>query len=591
MHTKPVPLRTILLAIVAISKPLLAQDSDSDWIARSNKLTQPALMLLANFQPEMAGRLGIDGFDENIRDLSPNLFQRRRDQMQTLVGQLAQQFENESHPKIKQDLRITLQALNDQLTGDELNHRLMLPYYDVASIAFQGIRALLDDNVDPSRYPAALVRLKKYAGLDGSLSLIDMAKARMMERFNAPGLVGPYARQLKQDMANSAHMLQGIAGLMQKYEISDWEPAHSALAKQVKEFNAWVKEELLPRARENHLLPAEIYADNLKQFGVYADPEILMELARFGFAEIRSEMNAIAKRIAAERGWQADSFKDVVGELKREQLARDEILSVYEDRLAKVEDIIRRENIVTLPKRKARIRFASLAESAQVPAPSMKPPRLIGNTGQYGEFLIPLRNPNAESEERMDDFLHDAITWSLTAHEARPGHEMQFSALVEGGVSIPRVVFAVNSANVEGWGMYSEAIMKEHFPLEGQFFTLYARLARASRAFLDPMLNLGEIEPQEAKRFLIRELLLSEPMATQEIDRYTFRAPGQATSYYYGLMKLESLRTQTEIALGDQFDQRQFHDFILAQGPLPFDLLGDAVTGEFIPALQTFEKK
>jgi uncharacterized protein (DUF885 family) len=217
----------------------------------------------------------------------------------------------------------------------------------------------------------------------------------------------------------------------------------------------------------------------------------------------------------------------------------------------------------------------------------MRPPRLIGNTGQYGEFLIPLRNPNAESSEKMDDFLHDAITWSLTAHEARPGHEMQFSALVEQGVSIPRAIFAFNSANVEGWGLYAEAIMKEHFPLEGQFFTLYMRLVRATRAFVDPMLNLGQLTPDQAKALLMRELLLSEPMATQEIDRYTFRMPGQATSYFYGLMKLESLRTRTEVLMGDKFNQGDFHDFILKQGLLPPELLAQAVTFEFIPAAQT----
>ena len=126
--------------------------------------------------------------------------------------------------------------------------------------------------------------------------------------------------------------------------------------------------------------------------------------------------------------------------------------------------------------------------------------------------------------------------------------------------------------------------MKEHLPLEGQFFTLHLRLLRAARAFLDPMLNLGQLEPAQAKLFLIRELVLSEPMATQEVDRYTFRLPGQATSYYYGLIKLQALRTQTELMLGNDFDQLSFHDFLLAQGLLPPELLRKAVLEEYIPS-------
>ena len=105
------------------------------------------------------------------------------------------------------------------------------------------------------------------------------------------------------------------------------------------------------------------------------------------------------------------------------------------------------------------------------------------------------------------------------------------------------------------------------------------------------MLNLGQLEPQQAKAFLIKELVLSEPMATQEIDRYTFRAPGQATSYYYGLIKLEALRLQTELLLGSNFNQQSFHDFILAQGLLPPDLLARAVLEEFVPQSQAPQSK
>ena len=170
-------------------------------------------------------------------------------------------------------------------------------------------------------------------------------------------------------------------------------------------------------------------------------------------------------------------------QLKQEQLAEEEILPFYEQRLQDIEQIIRREKIVSLPERQCRIRFASAAESVRIPAPSMQAPRLIGNTGEHGSFLIPLTNPNADTNQKMDDFLHNSIAWSLTAHEARPGHELQFSAIVENGVSIPRAVFAWNSANVEGWGLYAEAIMQEHLPLEGQFFTLYMRLLRAARGF------------------------------------------------------------------------------------------------------------
>lgn len=54
-------------------------------------------------------------------------------------------------------------------------------------------------------------------------------------------------------------------------------------------------------------------------------------------------------------------------------------------------------------------------------------------------------------------------------------------------------------------------------------------------------------------------------------------------SYFYGYTKLIALRKQTQQVLGVKFDQKKFHDFILAQGLLPPDLLHKAVTEHFIP--------
>ena len=86
--------------------------------------------------------------------------------------------------------------------------------------------------------------------------------------------------------------------------------------------------------------------------------------------------------------------------------------------------------------------------------------------------MLPTGNPNAAPGTVMDDFNYDAIAWTLTAHEARPGHELQFAQMLERGVSTARVVFAFNSANVEGWALYAEAVLKKYLPPEGQIGAL-----------------------------------------------------------------------------------------------------------------------
>jgi uncharacterized protein (DUF885 family) len=192
------------------------------------------------------------------------------------------------------------------------------------------------------------------------------------------------------------------------------------------------------------------------------------------------------------------------------------------------------------------------------------------------------RGRDRPRRSRPDDFTFSAASWTLTAHEARPGHELQFASMVERGVSLARSLFAFNSVNVEGWGLYAEHILKPYEPLEGQLISLQLRLMRAARAFIDPELQTGTLTPQEAMRILINDVVLSEALANTEVERYTFRSPGQATSYFYGYTRLLALRKDVEAKLGARFDQQKYHDFVLAQGLLPPDLLRKTVMDEFV---------
>jgi uncharacterized protein (DUF885 family) len=216
----------------------------------------------------------------------------------------------------------------------------------------------------------------------------------------------------------------------------------------------------------------------------------------------------------------------------------------------------------------------------------MVPPPFLHNTGQRGVFVLPLSMPAGAGQAaaaKVDDYTFDAASWTLIAHEARPGHELQFDSMVEHGVSLARVLYAFNSTNVEGWGLYAEYITLPYMPKEGQLISLQFRLLRAARAFIDPELQAGKLQPADAMRILTQDVVFSVPFANQEVERYTFGSPGQATSYFYGYTRLLELRKETEEALGAKFSAQRFHDFILAQGLLPPGLMKNAVDDRFIP--------
>jgi hypothetical protein len=556
------------------------------WVERSDANAQVLIDVMARLSPEGAGQLGVPGLDEQVLDFKPGFLERNRVAIQAARDTLKQRLASESDPKVKQDLEILIQAADDQIEGSALGEKYNIPYFDIPAAVFEGLRSLLDDQVEPARRPAALVRLRKYTGAEpGFTPIAVLAEQYIRSRMDQPGLRGPFKDEVERDLQNDATYLAGLEELFKKYGIADYEQPYAKLKEQAAAYEQFVRKEILPRARTDFRQPAELYAYNLRTLGVDMPVEELVSRAEVSFKEIQNEMQALAPLVAKQRGLSMTDYRDVLRELKKNQITGEAILPLYQQRIKDMEEIIRREHIVTLPDRPMRVRLASEAESAAVPAPNMRPPRLIGNKGEMGEFVLPLRIPGKQGQGKLalDDFTYDSLSWALTAHEGRPGHELQMSAIVEKGVSKARAIFAFNSVNVEGWALYAEAEVKPYLPLDAQLAALQSRLQRAARAFLDPGLQSGRITPEEATRILRQEVGLSEGMALQEVQRYTFRSPGQATSYFCGYNRLMELRAETERMLGAKFDRQKYHDFILAQGMLPPALLKKAVLEEFVP--------
>jgi hypothetical protein len=564
-----------------------AMPKQPEWIQRSNANAQTLMGVFAKLAPEQAGRMGVPGLDTDISDLKPGFEERAEEMGKAAYAQLQQKLAAEKDPLVREDLEILIQRAEEQREGHELEHKLMLPYFNVSGTVFQGLRALLDDQVPAERRAAALVRLRKYAGLEpGYTPFAQLAEARTRDRLPEKALVGPAKDEVDRDLAQSATYVKGIGELFEKYKVADYQKPLDELQKQLTAYETFIRAEVMPRARTDFRQPPEMYAYSLKQFGNDMPVPELTSRAAVAFRELQNEMQAMAPLVAKEKGWTFTDYRDVLQELKKKQLPGDAILPYYEKRIAEIEDIIRREKIVTLPQRKMRIQLASEAEAAAIPAPNMRPPRMIGNTGEMGTFVLPLQMPGKDQKLAFDDFTYEAASWTLVAHEGRPGHELQFASVVEKGVSITRALFAMNSVNVEGWGLYAESELQPYEPLEGQFITLQLRLMRAARAFLDPGLQAGTVTKDEAMRVLREDVGLSEAMATQEVQRYTFLAPGQAPSYFVGYNRLLQIRQRAEMTLGKRFDRQRFNDFILAQGMLPPHLLEKAVTEDFIPSQQ-----
>lgn len=562
------------------------QPSDSSWIAASNQYTKMLLNVEFKHHPEAGSREGLSEYDDKIAQPSWADVDQQRHEAAAVLEELKAARGKEQRKQVEEDLEIITRKVELQFKEQDFVRAHEVPFLNASRAVFEGIQFLLDEQTPAERRLAAVERIRKYAGLEPDYKPItEILKQRALEQMAKPGMIYPWRTEIETELARNSNYVDGMKALLEKYNLQGWQESFEKLKSELSEYDGWIKSAVLPKARVDFRLPPQWYALQLQDYGIDIPPDQLTTMAHRAFGQIQDEMKPIAAKIAEQRHLPDADYRSVMRELKKQQIVGDEILPLYQDRLKQIEAIIRDHEIVDLPTRPARIRIATAAETTQQPAPHMVPPPLLHNTGQKGEFVLPLNMPAAagqSSANKYDDFTFDAAAWTLTAHEARPGHELQFDSMVEHGVSIARIRYAFNSTNVEGWGLYSEAIIEPYMPLEGQLVSLDYRLLRAARAFLDPELQSGKIQPADAYRVLEQDVVQSHAFAEEEVERYTYRAPGQANSYFYGFTKLLDMRKETEQALGTKFNPKRFHDFILAQGLLPPDLMRQAVIEGFV---------
>jgi uncharacterized protein (DUF885 family) len=165
---------------------------------------------------------------------------------------------------------------------------------------------------------------------------------------------------------------------------------------------------------------------------------------------------------------------------------------------------------------------------------------------------------------------HNRASISNTSiHEAYPGHHLQLD-VARRHPSLTRLL-ADAPEFVEGWGMYSELLMREHGFDDGPEYRLMLHsdaIWRACRVILDVRLHRGELSTEEALDFLVKHTRFERDNAGAEIKWYTYR-PTYPLSYLLGRTLLLELRSAEQRRLGEAFSLRDFHDTLLRNGSLP----------------------
>ncbi|MGZ8514978.1 MAG: DUF885 domain-containing protein, partial [Candidatus Limnocylindrales bacterium] len=307
------------------------------------------------------------------------------------------------------------------------------------------------------------------------------------------------------------------------------------------------------------------------------DADAILEL---GWQRLREER---AARVAAAR--EIDPNTDeatVIDRVKSDQPATFEgALDAYRDAMARSRGFLIDHDLVTVPDDE-RIDVIATPEYLRnvLPFAAYFEPAAFDPSPKGIYVVTPSvdGDPNAMREHNFSSISNTSI------HEAYPGHHLQLDT-ARRHPSLTRMLTDAPEF-VEGWGMYSELMMREQgFDADARY-----RLAmhtdaiwRACRIILDVRMHRGELTVEEATDFLVEQTSFERPNAPAAIQWYTYR-PTYPLSDLLGRTLLLSLRTDEQRRLGERFSLKGFHDTLLRNGSLPISFHRRLLRGEAAPS-------
>jgi uncharacterized protein (DUF885 family) len=275
-----------------------------------------------------------------------------------------------------------------------------------------------------------------------------------------------------------------------------------------------------------------------------------------------------AARAAAAREIDPDADEaTVIDRVKSDQPATfDDALEAYRDAMYRARRHLVDHDLATIPEGE-RIEVVPTPEYLRnvIPFAAYFEPAAFDPAPEGIYIVTPSvgGDPNAMREHNYASISNTSI------HEAYPGHHLQLDT-ARRNRSLTRLL-ADAPEFVEGWGMYSELMMREHGFDAGPAFRVVMHtdaIWRACRIILDIRLHRGELSVEEAIDFLVEQTSFERPNAEAEVKWYTYR-PTYPLSYLLGRTLLLGLRADEQARLGDGFSLKAFHDTLMRNGSVP----------------------
>jgi hypothetical protein len=388
-------------------------------------------------------------------------------------------------------------------------------------------------------------------------------------------------RVTKRDVDTAHKLCAALVAMAKATRSAEGDAAAAALARYDGDLAA------LAPTKEYEVIGAESYAWRYRHAMLLPwTPDALVTEAETTLASLNAEMKGLEPHLAPKPTPTEDQ------RARARALTRDALMALYDDVQSRLRAATIRSGWVSVPAYVGPVR-ARETPDAMVPLTgdggSMNPPPtyVSSNVGYWNVEHFHESWTEAERVSTVlgaEGFLTNGMG-PYAAHEGIPGHHLQLEVARTNPDPLRSIL--PDSVQNEGWALYAEGALFEHGGLGDAPDTRYRVLRslrhRVMRVLFDANVERGAWDLQRAADFKH-----DAAPGKGEIDEDLLRAvqwPGQLVCYWAGAREILALRDEVKKKEGARFDERAFHDALLAEGSIPIALVRAKMLGEPMPAI------
>ena len=362
----------------------------------------------------------------------------------------------------------------------------------------------------------------------------------------------------------------------------------------VAEHQKWLDETLVPNAKGEFRVGAEVYDQKL-QFALLSSLSRaeIKQRAEAELVRVRGEMYAIAQQVLKDTAG-APQLPDNPGPQQQQKAieaalelayaqhpARDQVVADARVALDRATAFVREHDLVTVPDAPVEIIEMPEFQRGVAVAYADSPGPLDKNLKTF-YAVSPM--PEDWTDAQVESFLREynsRMIDLLSIHEGTPGHYL------EGwhSAKFPSTLRAVLRSGMfaEGWAVYTEKMMADAGYLDNdplfRLVQLKFYLRTIANAILDQGVHVDGWSREQAMDLMVNQTFQQESEAAGKWTRAQLTS-AQLPTYFVGVQEHFDLRKAMEEKQGDAFNLKAYHDQVLSYGAPPVRFVRELMLDE-----------